>query len=279
MSSPVDPPRNDSPPGDGSVVGPLDDGDSQAGSDGHEKRRSARQPVTLLVEYEGADDLLGDYTENLSTGGMFVGTTRAMELGAPIRLVLSFPGLLESIAIEGRVRWTRGRDPDDASVEAGIGIEFLPGASRDRLASIVERIRARDPEVVVRMVRVLVVEDNPLVSSLIQEGLRGATRRNIGGVAFTFRTADNGRAAVELLRAEPFDALIIDCYLPVMDGPAVITMARGELGLTKLPIIAVSAGGPAAREAALAAGADMFIDKPMRLRQVVDTMRALIGLG
>lgn len=279
MSSPTDdPPPSTSTAGAGGAT-PLDAGDPEPGSGGHEKRRSARQPVTLLVEYEGADDLLGDYTENLSSGGMFVGTTRAMEIGAPIRLVLSFPGLLESIAIEGCVRWNRGRDPDDPAVEAGIGIEFLPGASRDRLAAIIERIRARDPKVVVRMVRVLVVEDNPLVSSLIQEGLRGASRRSIGEVAFTFRTADNGRAAVELLRAEPFDALIIDCYLPVMDGPTVIATARGELGLTKLPIIACSAGGPTAREAALTAGADMFIDKPMRLRQVIDTMRALIGLA
>ncbi|MEZ4366672.1 MAG: response regulator [Kofleriaceae bacterium] len=247
-------------------------------SGGTEKRRTPRAPVTLLVEYEGADDFLGDYTENLSTGGIFVGTTRAMEIGAPIRLVLSFPGLVEPIAVEGVVRWTRrgAADPTAPEAEPGIGIEFVPGPSRDRLAVMFERIAARDPKAVVRQVRVLVVEDNPLVSSLIQDGLRGATRRSFGELAFQFRTADNGRDALELLAREPFDAMIVDVYLPVVDGPTVIAKTRGELGLTRLPIIAVSAGGATARAAALDAGASMFLDKPMRLRQIIETMRALL---
>jgi uncharacterized protein (TIGR02266 family) len=246
-----------------------------------EKRRSTRAPVTLLVEYDGADDLIGDYTENLSSGGIFVGTTRPMEIGAPIRLALSFPGLLAPIAVAGVVRWVRTLDPDDPTIEPGIGIEFEDGPARARLAGVIDRLRARDPGLVVRTVRVLVVEDNPLVASLIQEGLRGATRRGtaeraMSDLAFQFRTAVDGRGALELLRAEPFDALIIDCYLPHIDGPSVIATARGELGLVRLPIIAVSAGGPTAKAAALKAGANMFIDKPMRLRQVIDTMRALI---
>ncbi|MCX5746839.1 MAG: response regulator, partial [Proteobacteria bacterium] len=72
------------------------------------------------------------------------------------------------------------------------------------------------------------------------------------------------------------DALIIDVYLPVMDGPTVIAAARTELGLVDLPIIAVSAGGDSARKSALAAGANIFLDKPMRLRQVIDTIQRLL---
>jgi CheY-like chemotaxis protein len=89
----------------------------------------------------------------------------------------------------------------------------------------------------------------------------------------------NGREALDLLRAEPFDALIIDVYLPVIDGAHVIEKVRTVLGMKSLPIIAVSAGGPGAREAALGAGADIFLDKPMRLRQIVDTMRQLMKLS
>ena len=55
-----------------------------------------------------------------------------------------------------------------------------------------------------------------------------------------------------------------------------ITAARTELGLTDLPIIAVSAGGDAARRSALEAGANIFLDKPMRLRQVIETMQRLL---
>jgi uncharacterized protein (TIGR02266 family) len=241
-----------------------------------EKRRDTREPVTLFVEYEGADDLVGDFTENLSSGGTFVATNRELPIGTRIHLVLSFPGLLEPISIEGTVRWTR-TDGEDG--DGGAGIEFASGPSRDQLAAVVDRIRSRDPRTVSRAFRVLVVEDNRHVANLLQEGLRGSSRRDFGGaISFVFRYAEDGRAAVEILRRERFDALIIDVYLPILDGPKVIQQARTELGLEALPVIAVSAGGEPARRMALEAGANIFLDKPMRLRQVIDTMQRLLHI-
>ena len=240
-----------------------------------EKRRENREPVTLFVEYEGADDLVGDFTENLSSGGTFVATNRALPIGTRVQLVLSFPGLLEPIAIEGVVRWKRDEPGDEG--DAGAGIEFEPGPARDTLAAVIDKVKNRDPKTVSRLFRVLVVEDNKHVAQLITEGLRGSSRRDFGGVSFVFRNAEDGRAAVEILRREKFDALIIDVYLPILDGPRVILHARTELGLGDLPIIAVSAGGDAARRSALEAGANIFLDKPMRLRQVIDTMQRLLS--
>ena len=240
-----------------------------------EKRRDSREPVTLFVEYEGADDLVGDFTENLSSGGTFVATNRELPIGTHVQLVLSFPGLLEPISIEGTVRWKRGSGNSEG--DAGAGIEFEPGPARDQLATLIEKVRTRDPKTVSRLFRVLVVEDNKHVAQLITEGLRGSARRDFGGVSFVFRAAEDGRAAIEILRREQFDALIIDVYLPILDGPRVIMQARTELGLADLPIIAVSAGGDAARRSALEAGANIFLDKPMRLRQVIDTMQRLLG--
>jgi uncharacterized protein (TIGR02266 family) len=238
-----------------------------------DQRRDTREPVTLFVEYEGADDLIGDFTENLSSGGTFVATNRDLPIGTHVQLNLGFPGLLEPIAVEGTVRWSRGNDGS-----RGAGIEFDAGPARDQLAAIVERIRQKDPRTVSRLFRVLVVEDNKHVAELIQDGLRGSSRRDLGGrVSFVFRSAEDGREAVEILRRETFDALIIDVYLPVMDGPKVIAAARTELGLVDLPIIAVSAGGDSARRSALDAGANIFLDKPMRLRQVIDTMQRLLA--
>jgi len=239
----------------------------------HEKRRHERAPVTLRVEYDGADDLVGDYTDNLSRGGTFVATTRTLELGTAVRLVLSFPGLLEPIRIDGVVRWVRGDD------DPGVGIEFAEGPDRESLTEVVERIKSRDPRTVSRVVNVLVVEDNAHVAEMIRDGLRGSSRRSFGDqLAFDFRMASNGQEALELMRERGFDVAIIDVYLPVMDGAALIAAVRSEPTLRQLPIIAVSAGGDSARKQALAAGADMFIDKPMRLRQVIETMRRLMNL-
>ena len=241
-----------------------------SGSD--EKRKDEREPVTLVVEYEGADDLVGDYTENLSSGGTFVATSRELPVGTAVSLVLGFPGLLEPVAIAGTVRWTR-----QTGGEPGAGIEFEPGAAREQLAAVVARIRARDPRTVSRLLRILVVEDNHHVASLIEDGLIGSARRDFGGgVTFAVQQAGDGRAAVELLRTDRFDALIVDVYLPVLDGAQVIATARTELGLAALPIIAVSAGGEPARRSALAAGANIFLDKPMRLRQVIATIQRLL---
>jgi len=250
--------------------------------DNDNKRRSDREPVTLFVEYEGAEDLIGDYTENLSSGGTFVATNRELPVGTSITLVLSFPGLLEPISIDGTVRWTRAAQTPDLvqaeGEEAGAGIEFAPGPARDQLAQVIERIRERDPKVLTRIVRVLVVEDNKHVANLIQDGLKGSARREFGGgVSFAVSNAEDGRQALEVLRREQFDALIIDVYLPIVDGAKVIATARTELKLVNLPIIAVSAGGDSARKQALEAGANIFLDKPMRLRQVIETIQKLIA--
>src|SRR4051812_4140022 len=247
-----------------------------------DNRRSDREEVTLFVEYEGADDLLGDYTENLSSGGTFVATNRELPIGTQIQLNLSFPGLLEPVSVVGTVRWTRGHAAHGVgeTEEAGAGIEFEPGPARDQLAHMIDKIRARDPKTVSRIFKVLVVEDNKHVSQLIQDGLRGSARREFGGgVSFDVRSAEDGRQAIEVLRKDRFDALIVDIYLPVVDGAKVISTARGELALTNLPIIAVSAGGDSARRSALDAGANIFLDKPMRLRQVIETIQKLIISG
>src|ERR1041384_3159373 len=106
--------------------------------EGDEKRRTPRAPVTLFVEYEGAEDLIGDFTDNLSSGGTFVTTNRSLPVGTQVQLVLSFPGLIEPIAIEGTVRWTRG---ESAVGDPGAGIEFEARPSGERLAGGVDRIR------------------------------------------------------------------------------------------------------------------------------------------
>lgn len=238
------------------------------------KPRDPRERITLFVEYEGADDLTGDVTENLSKGGTFVATNRQLPIGTRVKLVLGFPGLLEPTWISGIVRWTR----EDGEA-AGAGIEFEDGPAREQLEEVIVRIRNRDPRTVSRLLRVLIVEDNPHVAKLIQEGLIGSARRDFkGGTSFAFREASNGRQAIELLRTDTFDIMIIDVYLPLLDGPSVIAMARTELGLAKLQVIALSGGGDEARRAAINAGANSFLDKPMRLRQVIEVMQRLLLL-
>lgn len=239
-----------------------------------ERRRGEREPLTLKVEYQDAAGLVHDYTENISRGGTFVLTSRELEPGTPIHLVLSFPGLLQPLSLSGTVRWLR----EGTAAERGVGVEFdaLSTEAIAGLQELVGRIERQDPALIARRLRVLVVEDNPHVASLIRDGLRGGGRREFEGrIVFEFETAKDGRQALALLSRERFDVLIIDVYLPVRDGPSVIRELRAQEQGRRMPIVAMSAGGPTARAAALAAGADFFLEKPMRLADIVETMRKL----
>lgn len=235
---------------------------------GSVKRHPAQKDLLrLVVDYDSADDLIADYETNLAASLATINTTRAIEVGTIIEVGISFPGLLQSIVLDALVQ----RRVDDE-----IKIALLPG-SGPKLKELVERVRNRDPKVVAQVLNVLIVEDNKHLCELVRQGLIGSTRREMKDVTFSFATAEDGAAALELLKTRTFDAAIVDVYLPVLDGATMIQQARTALGL-KLPIIMMSAGGESARNAALNAGASVYLQKPVRLRDVVATMRQLLAV-
>ena len=79
--------------------------------------------------------------------------------------------------------------------------------------------------------RLLIVEDD-----LVNQAVAAGILESEGAVT---TIAVNGRAAVELLRSVPFDAVLMDLQMPEMDGYAATRAIRGELGLTRLPMVAV----------------------------------------
>jgi PAS domain S-box-containing protein len=85
-------------------------------------------------------------------------------------------------------------------------------------------------------------------------------------------SAENGRTAIERLRANPghFDLVLMDVQMADMDGLEATRVIRHDLGLTDLPVIALTAGAmPSQRQLALAAGMNGFVAKPFRLRELV----------
>jgi CheY-like chemotaxis protein len=97
-------------------------------------------------------------------------------------------------------------------------------------------------------------------------------------LAFDCRVAADGQQALQMLREQTFDVLIVDIYLPVLDGAGVISAVRTKLDMPNLPVIAVSGGGDSARREAMAAGANLFIDKPMRLKSLLERMREIMNM-
>jgi class 3 adenylate cyclase len=80
---------------------------------------------------------------------------------------------------------------------------------------------------------VLVVDDDPVNRTLLARSLEREGHRHT--------TAENGRQAVELLRAEPFDAVLLDVLMPEMDGYEVLAEIQGDPGLRHIPVIMISA--------------------------------------
>ena len=115
--------------------------------------------------------------------------------------------------------------------------------------------------------RVLVVEDQPL-NREVAEGMLAA-------LGLGCDTAANGREALEKLARERFDAVLMDCEMPVMDGfSATRALREREAGAARLPVIALTADAtPQGRAACLAAGMDDYLAKPFT-REALHAMLA-----
>ena len=112
--------------------------------------------------------------------------------------------------------------------------------------------------------RLLVVEDNK-INQMVAKGLLVQE-----GAEVTL--ADNGQLGVAAVAQSerPFDVVLMDVQMPVMDGYAATRMIRQEMGLTALPVIAMTANAMASdRAACLAAGMNDHIGKPFELDQLV----------
>ncbi len=115
--------------------------------------------------------------------------------------------------------------------------------------------------------RVLVAEDNP-----INQKVATSMLHKIGCDA---DVAGNGQEALDLLRAQSYDMVLMDCQMPMMDGFEATTAIRsGETGGTRVPIVAMTAHAmPSDRERCLAAGMNDFLTKPISVEQ----LRAMIA--
>jgi len=115
--------------------------------------------------------------------------------------------------------------------------------------------------------RLLVVEDNPINQQVAQELLSAE------GAAV--EVAANGQLGVTAVATAdtPFDAVLMDIQMPVMDGYAATRAIRQELRLSQLPVIAMTANAMASdREACLRAGMNDHVGKPFHLPDLIEVV-------
>jgi PAS domain S-box-containing protein len=115
--------------------------------------------------------------------------------------------------------------------------------------------------------RILVVEDNPVNTKLAIRMLeRLGQRADVAG---------SGQEALEALERQPYDVVLMDIQMPVMDGLTATRAIRAKWGGDNGPrIVGLSAHAlTSERDAALAAGMHDYILKPLELRKLESALR------
>jgi DNA-binding response OmpR family regulator len=115
---------------------------------------------------------------------------------------------------------------------------------------------------------VLVVED--------EADLVWVIRFNLEMEGYRTFVASNGQAALEILRTDPPDVMLLDLMMPVMDGWTVLEEMRSQ-GLDRPKIIVISAR-TAAGDRARAARYDVngFVAKPFDMDELLELIRAAL---
>jgi CheY-like chemotaxis protein/HPt (histidine-containing phosphotransfer) domain-containing protein len=209
---------------------------------------------------------------------------------------VSSPTLMRSLRSEmalAAVRWIPIVAPEARSqgaqmVEAGLASHYLtiplqvsqlleamivavshptsPTPPTDRTAALTalgsDRPSSRSLHPFVRPVhcKILVVEDTPLNQQIVLRQLKSLGWENV-------TCLDNGKQALDRLMREPFDLVLMDCLMPVMDGYEAVRQLRSSTGPNReVTVIAMTANALAgAREECLAVGMNDYLSKPISL--------------
>lgn len=118
--------------------------------------------------------------------------------------------------------------------------------------------------------RVLVIEDNPLNLELIVDLLESRD--------FSVLQACNAEEGLRLAREAAPDLVLMDLSLPGMDGLAATQALKADPATRPVPVIALTAHAMKGDEdAALAAGCDGYLTKPINTRTFPDQVIRFIG--
>ena len=194
------------------------------------------------------------------------------ELRTPLNGVMGLAQALEATDLDEAQRAIVGD-----LVASGVRLEALVGGLLKY-----EPHHAPHPQATVKAVadaasaagelRVLLADDNPTNRRVVELMLDAA------GIEVV--SVEDGAQALDALREQAFDLVLMDLRMPVMDGFEAIRAIRAHEGEAdgRLPIIVLSANaGPEDRKASAEAGADRHIAKPIRAETLFGAISDVLG--
>ncbi|WP_026376429.1 ATP-binding protein [Aestuariibacter salexigens] len=205
---------------------------------------SEEQQESIFQEFSQAD---------VSTTRVFGGTGLGLTICKELTQLLGGSLTLSSKPEQG----TRF----DVSIPADIA-ELQPATDREsEAAEFIEGLK------------ILIVEDNDINASIIQDMLRSLGAR--------FLRARNGNEAIAVLEQKQFDLVLMDCQMPVMDGfEATRQIRTRQTSWATVPIVALTANAYAEdRSACLDAGMDDYLSKPVGKAELINVLGKLLNPG
>jgi two-component system sensor histidine kinase/response regulator len=174
----------------------------------------------------------------------------------------------------------------DRMKEAGLSHYIVKPAKRSELLRTMQEALAGDvdrPTLVgaeilksspaqTRAARILLAEDNP--------GNRMLVRAFLKATQYEIEEAENGALAVNKFTSSKYDVVLMDMFMPVVDGyeaTAAIRTWERENGVERTPIIALTAAAMAGdRERSLDAGCDFHVTKPVSKAVLLELLDSLV---
>jgi DNA-binding response OmpR family regulator len=114
---------------------------------------------------------------------------------------------------------------------------------------------------------VLVVEDDPAIRALLQDVLRDS--------GYTVALAETGDQALEHMREQRPDLVLLDLMLPGMNGWTFLRTRERDRQLATVPVLVISAAGSTGTGHAQELGAPVFLDKPFDVVELLTEVNRL----
>ncbi len=125
------------------------------------------------------------------------------------------------------------------------------------------------------MAKILIVDDDPLIRTLLKQILEDFEEKH--GVEIL--TAENGLEAIETVKKQSPELMFLDVMMPKMNGFEVCNVVKNDLQIKNVYVIMLSAKGQEIdKQKANKAGADYYITKPFNISELVEKVGEVLGI-
>jgi len=123
--------------------------------------------------------------------------------------------------------------------------------------------------------KVLIVDDEPNILILMEQALEKLEDED----DVELLTARDGLEALNIIKEEKPDLVFLDVMMPKMSGLEVCNTVKNELGMEDVYIIMLTAKGQEYdKQSGMAVGANLYMTKPFRPKEVLIKAREILGL-